>query len=95
MSAGQIEANINGKKEYQDLLLRPHSYNPYRRGSNKLQNRMIRQYPPKGTDFAQVPDKEIPRIEEWLNQLLSRGIFDFETSEHLFQGHVKFLASCL
>lgn len=68
-----------------------HPYSSYERGSNELQNRMIRRHLPKGTDFAQVPDKEVGRIEEWLNNY-PRKIFDFMSAECLFQGHLEALA---
>lgn len=69
-----------------------HPYSSYERGSNELQNRMIRRHLPKGTDFAQVPDKEIRRIEAWLNNY-PRKIFGFRSSESLFIGHLEAIAA--
>lgn len=70
-----------------------HPYSSYERGSNEVQNRMIRRHLPKGTDFAQVPDREIRRIESWINNY-PREIFDYQTAESLFKSHLELIASC-
>src|SRR3989344_1730688 len=42
-------------------------YHSWERGSNENTNGLIRQYLPKGTDFANVPEDEIADIENALN----------------------------
>lgn len=62
-NAGHHEiTEILGTKCY---FARP--YHSWERGSNENTNGLIRQYLPKGTNFATVPDKEIVAIENALN----------------------------
>lgn len=42
-------------------------YCSWQRGTNENTNGLIRQYYPKGTDFNLVPDEEIKRVEDLLN----------------------------
>ena len=42
-------------------------YHSWERGANENTNGLIRQYIPKGTDFSEVTDKQIKRIENILN----------------------------
>jgi transposase, IS30 family len=42
-------------------------YAPWQRGTNENTNGLIRQYFPKGTDFAKIPRKEIKAVQDLLN----------------------------
>lgn len=42
-------------------------YHSWERGTNENANGLIRQYFPKGTDFSQVSDEDIRRVEQTLN----------------------------
>jgi IS30 family transposase len=44
-----------------------HAYSSWERGSNEVQNKMIRRFIPKGTDIADISRHEIKRIENWMN----------------------------
>lgn len=44
-----------------------HSYCSYERGSNENLNGLVRRFLPKKTDFAQVTDEEVTRVEYLLN----------------------------
>jgi len=44
-----------------------HPYHSWERGTNENTNGLIREYFPKGTDFTQVPDEEIRKVEYILN----------------------------
>ena len=44
-----------------------HPYSSWERGSNENQNRMIRRFIPKGTPISSVSQKEVNRIEKWMN----------------------------
>lgn len=44
-----------------------HPYSAYERGSNENANRMIRRHLPKGTDFSTLSQKDVKKIEEWMN----------------------------
>ena len=49
------------------LVYFAHPYSSWERGTNENQNRMIRRFIPKGTDISKISDKEIKRIENWMN----------------------------
>lgn len=44
-----------------------HPYSSHERGSNENANGLLREYFPKGTDFATISDEEISRVEYLLN----------------------------
>ena len=44
-----------------------HPYHSWERGTNENTNGLIREYFPKGTDFTQIPDEEIQKVEYILN----------------------------
>lgn len=44
-----------------------HPYSSWERGSNENTNGLLREYFPKGTDFATISDEEIQRVELALN----------------------------
>lgn len=45
-----------------------HSYAAWEKGSNENQNRMIRRWFPKGTDFTHISQKEITKVQDWMNR---------------------------
>ena len=57
--------------------------------SNEKQNQLIRWFFPKGTDFRKVTQKEVRRVQDWINNY-PRLILDWHTSAELFN---VFLAS--
>lgn len=59
-----------------------HSYASWERGSNENQNRMIRRFIPKGTDIANISDKEIKRIQDWMNNY-PRKILGYKTANQM------------
>ena len=66
-----------------------HPRSPGERGSNEKQNQLIRWFFPKGTDFRKVSQKEVRRVQDWINNY-PRLILDWHTSAELFDA---FLAS--
>ena len=52
---------------------------------------MIRRMIPKGADLNKIPVKVIKEVERWLNNY-PRGIFEYKTSEELFQKYIKGIA---
>ncbi len=44
-----------------------HPYHSWERGTNENTNGLIRDYFPKKTDFTQIPDEEIQKVEYYLN----------------------------
>lgn len=65
-----------------------HPYSAYERGTNENSNRLIRRWFPKGTDFTKIPNKEIKRVEEWMNNY-PRGIFNYHTAREKFEKHLE------
>lgn len=45
-----------------------HSYAAWEKGSCENQNRMIRRWYPKGTDFGKVRQSEIQEMQDWMNE---------------------------
>ena len=44
-----------------------HPYSAFERGSNENANKLIRRFIPKGADISQYTEKEIRRIEHYIN----------------------------
>ena len=44
-----------------------HSYAAWEKGTNENHNRMIRRWFPKGTNFDKVPQRELTKLEDWMN----------------------------
>ena len=61
-----------------------HSYSSWERGTNENQNRMIRRFIPKGTDIADVSEKEIKIIQDWMNNY-PRKILKYKTPKQASQ----------
>ncbi len=68
-----------------------HPYSSWERGSNENNNRLIRRHIPKGVDFDDRTDEEIAYIENWINTY-PRGIFEYKTSEQMFNEELEKLA---
>jgi IS30 family transposase len=81
-----------GWKRLEVSLLRPadprttiyfaHSYSSWERGTNENQNRMIRRFIPKGTNIANISDKEVQWIQDWMNNY-PRKILGYKTANQM------------
>ena len=60
-----------------------HSYCSWEKGTTENQNKMIRRHYPKGTSFANVPIKNIKKLQDWINNY-PREIFNYYTSLEMF-----------
>lgn len=60
---------------------------PWQRGTNENTNGLIRQFFPKGTDFTEVSEGEIQRVEHLLNTR-PRMTLDYKTPLEVFTGYV-------
>ena len=69
-------------QEKRTLTYFAHPYSSWERGTNENQNRMIRRFIPKGTDIATISNKEIKRIEKWMNNY-PRKILGYRTANDL------------
>lgn len=64
-------------------VYRAYSYHSWERGSNENWNGLIRDFFPKGTDFATITDEEVKRVEKNLNNR-SRKRLDYLTPHEVF-----------
>lgn len=62
------------KKFVQTNLYYCHPYRSCERGSNEVQNRLIRRFIPKGADISTFTDKYISYVQHWINTI-PRKIF--------------------
>jgi IS30 family transposase len=60
-----------------------HPHSPWERGTNENTNDLIRQFFPKGTDFAKVTLSRIKKVQEMLNER-PRKALDFHTPKEVF-----------
>jgi IS30 family transposase len=78
--------NANHKVITETIGTKCYFANPYRsyeRGTNEQTNGLIRQYFPKGTDFATIPESEIKRVENLLNNR-PRKVLNYCTPREVF-----------
>lgn len=68
-----------------------HPYSAYERGSNENQNKLIRRFLPKGTDFRCAPAGYIRQVQDWINNY-PREILGFASSGKLFLQELSLLA---
>ena len=64
------------------LVYFAHPYSSWERGTNENQNRMIRRFIPKGTDIAKLSDKDVEKIEKWMNNY-PRKILGYKTANEV------------
>lgn len=60
-----------------------HPYSAWERGSNENANKLIRRFVPKGTDINKLTQRDIKRIELWMNNY-PRRIFGYKTANDIF-----------
>ena len=79
-----LEISLLKPKEHRTMIYFAHSYSSWERGSNENQNRMIRRFVPKGVDIADYSDKDIQKIEDWMNNY-PRKILGYKTAKQAAQ----------
>jgi len=62
-----LELSIFNTKKKRTTIYFAHAYSAWERGSNEVQNRMIRRFIPKGTDIQDITEDEIRKIQDWMN----------------------------
>lgn len=68
-----------------------HPYSSWERGTNENTNGLIRRYLPKGTDFNQIDEKLIMKIQEKLNNR-PRKIIGYKTPQEIMDYELKNVA---
>lgn len=76
-----LEHSRNGRRRTKVYYCHP--YSSYERGSNENQNLLIRRIYPKGTDFSQLTDADVKRLEDWINSY-PRKLLGWKTADMLF-----------
>lgn len=79
-----LEISLLGSRERRTTIYFAHSYSSWERGTNENQNRMIRRFIPKGTDIANVSEKEVKKIQDWMNNY-PRKILGYRTAKQMAQ----------
>ena len=51
-----------------------HPYSAFGRGSNENANRIIRRFIPKGAEISKYTERDIRRVEEWINSLPGKSL---------------------
>lgn len=80
---GKEDADL--EKKLQMEVYRAYPYHSWERGSNENFNGLVRDFFPKGTDFATISDKEIRRVERNLNDR-PRKRHNYLTPREVFTG---------
>jgi len=68
-----------------------HPYASWERGTNENTNGLIRRYFPKGTDFSEIDEKSLLKIEQKLNNR-PRKIIGYKTPKEILNSELKFVA---
>lgn len=79
-----LEISLLKSAEQRTTVYFAHSYSSWERGTNENQNRMIRRFIPKGTDIADIGEKEIQKIQDWMNNY-PRKILGYKTAKQAAQ----------
>ncbi len=64
-----------------------HPYSSYERGLNEGNNKLIRRFYPKGTSFKALTEKDIKKLEEWINGY-PRKVIDYDCSAERFRAEL-------
>lgn len=62
-----LEISALNSQQDRTTIYFAHAYAAWERGSNEVQNKMIRRFIPKGTDIHEISEKEIRKIQDWMN----------------------------
>lgn len=91
LDAEGIEKSATSKKQRCELFF-AHPYSASERGSNENANRIIRRFIPKGSNIASFSNKQIQRIEQWINALPRRTLGGLSADEKV-QQYLKGIAA--
>ena len=78
-----IERSRRNKKK-RTTVYYCHAYRSCERARNENQNRFIRRFYPKGTNFDHITRKEVKEIEAWMNDY-ARKKFDGKTAGEVYE----------
>ena len=78
-----LETSCINKARARTRIYFAHPFSSFERGTNEIQNGMIRRMLPKGTAFEGVSKKAIKEVETWMNSY-PRKILGYRTSDMVF-----------
>lgn len=79
LNSEKIESSCIKKDAKRTTCYYAHPYSSWERGSNEVANKMIRRFVPKGSNIDMFTNKEIKRIELWMNNY-PRRMFGYRTA---------------
>jgi len=74
-----IESSVLRTGGKRTMCYYAHPYSAWEHGSNENANRLIRRFVPKGTDIGKLTNRDIQRIEQWMNNY-PRRMFGYRTA---------------
>jgi len=77
-----IEQSVLCPGEKRTTCYYAHPYSAWERGSNENANRLIRRFVPKGSDIGKLTEKDVRRIESWMNNY-PRKILGYKSANQI------------
>lgn len=84
----KMEKSRRNKKMPRTKIYYCHAYKSCERATNENHNRIIRRFFPKGTNFDFVTNKEIKKVEEWMNNY-PRKILGWLTPNEMYCSEIN------
>lgn len=78
----ELERSARNPGQQRFKLYYAHPYSSWERGTNENANKMIRRFIPKGTDIGKLSNREIHRIEDWINNY-PRRIHGYKSAKEM------------
>lgn len=82
LNSEEMEKSIRDPEKKRFKIYYAHPYSSWERGSNENANKLIRRFVPKGTDIGKLKNKDVQRIEYWMNNY-PRRIFGYRTANEM------------
>ncbi len=67
LNSAELESSARRPGTRRTKIYYDHPFSAWERGSNENANKLIRWFIPKGTDISNLKQKDIRRIENWMN----------------------------
>lgn len=83
LCSAKLEASILRDQDSRTKVFYAHPYSAWERGSNEVANKLIRRFIPKGSNISKYSNKDIRRIEAWMNNYPRRK-FGYKTANDVY-----------
>jgi IS30 family transposase len=67
LNSAELESSVRKPGTQRTKIFYAHPFSAWERGTNENANKLIRRFIPKGTDISKLKQKDIRRIENWMN----------------------------